>query len=128
MNLKKRHDNIHDRAQKINKELRADDRRFDGTVIIVDIGGSFQVLHYAFFTEYEDEAGVKWVVVFCEHYPPQLFCREDLDIIMQYPELIIVGKEMTQFLTKYKIDPKTSTDGEDFFRLEKEIIHRKANT
>ena len=67
-------------AREVNRELRANDPRFNHSVSLMMRDGSFFHMCGAFVEEKED-----WVVLYSEHYGVQVFERED---VYRYSELV----------------------------------------
>lgn len=100
-------DDARQQADKINKEIRADDERFKNAVRIVHGDGSTFIFNYAFIVlikvQYDQPTGghdgipkgsrkktEEFIGVVAEHHLPMVFATEDLD---QYDEYKMTTKQ-----------------------------------
>jgi hypothetical protein len=74
-------------AQEINKELHANDPRFNRAVLLIDEEGSIFFYRSAFVL-----ARGKWILVFAEHHRAEAFHREELQVCKQYDVGAISGR------------------------------------
>ena len=76
------HDEAKQKALELDKQLRADDSRFSGSVLLAHQDGSIMFWEYA-FCERHDE----WWFVFTEHHGNHVYHHEDLERIKEYQHM-----------------------------------------
>lgn len=67
-----------------DKRLRADDKRFRNSVVVIDQEGSFFHFKSAFILDYGE-----YIMTFSEHQGYRVFCKEELTGYWQYKEVKI---------------------------------------
>ncbi len=67
-------------AADYDSKLRATDKRFERSVLVIHVEGSVFNIMSAFLIEYDKE----WVVMFSEHQGYHVWCAEDLSGMAQF--------------------------------------------
>lgn len=75
-------------AEKYCKTIRCDDPRLNGAVYLNMEDGSVFIFQDSFVMIHCDDNNNEWIFVFSEHYPTNVFARDEVNRFQEYKDII----------------------------------------